>query len=509
MRRRFSPLNFFLIVGLGTAVAACVDALRLEPPSSDSSSSTTTATVGSGGNGGSGGSGPVACLSNSDCPEPTSVCDTTKSLCVECLVLDDCAFRPGTVCDAGSCNCPNDETWCAADVCVDTKTDASNCGSCDRKCFGACTEGACVGPWEPTAEKDAPTQRSEHVAVWTGTEMVIWGGGTSSSPTSALRSGGRYNLATREWKPTSEANAPTPRLGATAVWTGSAMLVWGGIDNQGNRLGDGGSYDPATDTWTPINSNSAPAGRSAHTAVWDGTQMIVWGGRDENNDQLKNGGRYNPSDDSWSATAAVPLPSESREMHTAVYDSANGQMILYGGVGDSASAMLTNTVFPTSPVPGGRKYDPSANTWDVLVPQSGEPSARSMHTAVFDGSRVLFFGGRDDSSIPLSDGYKFEGGWSGFNGEAPSARYQHTAVWLDGKKRMMIFGGRNQSSVLESGGIYDPAANTWEAAPSTALPGRYLHTAVSTGDKMIVWGGATSLSSSSSVRSNAGGVFSL
>ena len=32
------------------------------------------------------------------------------------------------------------------------------------------------------------------------------------------------------------------------------------------------------DTWTPTELASAPDGRVSHTAVWTGSEMIVWGG---------------------------------------------------------------------------------------------------------------------------------------------------------------------------------------------------------------------------------------
>jgi hypothetical protein len=45
-------------------------------------------------------------------------------------------------------------------------------------------------------------------------------------------------------------------------------------------LNTGGRYDPATDSWaaTPFTGASVPSGRWYHTAVWTGTEMIVWGG---------------------------------------------------------------------------------------------------------------------------------------------------------------------------------------------------------------------------------------
>ena len=73
---------------------------------------------------------------------------------------------------------------------------------------------------------------------------------------------------------------PEARDSHTAVWTGSEMIIWGGEANN-SLLNTGGRYDPATDTWTFTNSSGAPTARTDHTAVWTGTEMVVWGGRDE------------------------------------------------------------------------------------------------------------------------------------------------------------------------------------------------------------------------------------
>ena len=64
------------------------------------------------------------------------------------------------------------------------------------------------------------------------------------------------------WCPTF-VGVPEARSGHTAVWTGSEMIVWGGgdIDFNGEEfsLNTGGRYDPATDSWTATSTTSAPA----------------------------------------------------------------------------------------------------------------------------------------------------------------------------------------------------------------------------------------------------------
>ena len=57
------------------------------------------------------------------------------------------------------------------------------------------------------------------------------------------------------------------------------MIVWGGYGN-GSSLNDGGRYNPAANSWTAVTTNGAPAARAMHTAVWTGSEMIVWGGVD-------------------------------------------------------------------------------------------------------------------------------------------------------------------------------------------------------------------------------------
>ena len=66
--------------------------------------------------------------------------------------------------------------------------------------------------------------RFGHTAVWTGSEMIIWGG-TPGVNGPYLNTGGRYNLASNTWTTMSIAGAPKPRTWHSAVWTGSEMIV--------------------------------------------------------------------------------------------------------------------------------------------------------------------------------------------------------------------------------------------------------------------------------------------
>src|SRR5206468_8621563 len=123
---------------------------------------------------------------------------------------------------------------------------------------------ACADQWGATTTANAPLARDGHTAVWTGSEMIIWGGLFYDGNTlHYLNTGGRYNPSTDSWIATGMTNAPTPRSDHRAVWTGSEMIVWGGhfYDGTLHYLNTGGSYDPMTDTWTDTSTNNEPTGR--------------------------------------------------------------------------------------------------------------------------------------------------------------------------------------------------------------------------------------------------------
>jgi hypothetical protein len=160
--------------------------------------------------------------------------------------------------------------------------------------------------WTATPTSNAPAARTYHTAIWTGTEMIVWGGEQSGT---YFNTGGRYNPATDFWTATTTNNAPLGRSQHTAVWTGIEMIVWGGYNGGLGQLNTGGRYNPTTDSWAATSTANAPAGRYQHTAVWTGTDMIVWGGNDAFLNYFNTGGRYDPSTDTWMATSTTNPPA--------------------------------------------------------------------------------------------------------------------------------------------------------------------------------------------------------
>jgi N-acetylneuraminic acid mutarotase len=353
----------------------------------------------------------------------------------------------------------------------------------------ACAQGnarlALGDIWLERSGRGSPAARSSHTAVWTGSEMIVWGGDGTNGP---LNEGGRYKPATDSWTAMATSGAPTARFGHTAVWTGSEMIVWGGGDGRGAVFNDGGRYDPATDTWRALATNGAPSARWLHTAAWTGSEMIVWGGGGQAG-YLNDGGRYNPGSDTWTPVTTSGAPV-ARWNHTAVWTGS--EMIVWGG--DQGGTQIPGWTY-TGAVNDGSRYNPAADSWTAVATQ-GAPAARFRHTALWTGGGMIVWGGENGYAWPntcFNDGGIYTpaaNGWTALPvAGAPIARAAHTAVWTGSD--MIVWGGSGLSGLLNDGGRYRPTGSAWTAVATNWAPSaRSGHTALWTGDEMIVWGGS-------------------
>ena len=343
-----------------------------------------------------------------------------------------------------------------------------------------------MGFWKPVASSSADywvlggyslDARKDHVAVWTGSKMIIWGG-QDGNLSLVYNTGAAYDPATNTWTILTTTGAPSGRCAPGAVWSGTEMIIWGGNTTcSGTPSNTGARYNPATDTWTGITSTGAPTARQDAPAVWTGTKMIVWGGGGGST----TGGLYDPATDTWTATSTTGAPS-ARWYHTAVWTGS--EMLIWGG---NVSGTSTNT---------GRKYDPSTDTWSVMTTTSA-PSAREGHTAVWTGSRMIVWGGENSGGRMNSGGsYNPVGNsWTSSTTTlaAPSARYLHSAVWTGTK--MIVWGGKDGITTHNTGGVYDPSGDSWTDTSAALAPQeRTAFTAVWSGTEMIIWGGVYSTS---------------
>ena len=132
--------------------------------------------------------------------------------------------------------------------------------------------------WTALPTAGAPSARRGHTAISTGSTMIVWGGEAQDS---LLASGSVFdpsgNSGLGSWSSMSTSNAPVARSGHSAVWTGSEMIIYGGktVDAEDNTAA---AYNPATDSWRQLTMEGPPLARKNHLAVWSGEEMLVFGG---------------------------------------------------------------------------------------------------------------------------------------------------------------------------------------------------------------------------------------
>jgi len=299
----------------------------------------------------------------------------------------------------------------------------------------------------PGTVANVPAPRQYPTAVWTGVEMILWGGVNNSG---FLGDGGRYNPVLNSWAylPAAVSQEPAGREAHTALWTGAQMLVWGGLGTAG-CLNDGGLFDPVANAWTylPASFANTPAPRASHTSVWTGSEMVVWGGT-SNAIAYADGGRFNPASNTWVyLPATLPNTPAARSGQTAVWTGTS--MILWGGSGAGSAGALGD----------GGLFSPASNAWTYLpAAQAGAPAARSGHTAVWSGSEMIVWGGANNGAY-YADGDRYNpvsASWTPISSAiagTPTGRANHTAVWTG--SQMLTWGGSGAANYNDTYG-YTP-----------------------------------------------------
>ena len=269
-----------------------------------------------------------------------------------------------------------------------------------------------------------PAARARHSAVYdpNTNSMTIFGGDLSIGNCSA-QSNDVWVLANANglggpptWTQLTPAGAlPTVREGHTAVYDGAnnRMIVLGG-----EMLGC--PFDPNAEIWVLDNANgtggtpswtqlspvagAAPDARAWHSAIYDSTnnRMIIFGGYTSTGPQndvwvLANANGLGGEPTWTQLMPAAPLPPV-RSNHSAVYDPSANAMTIFGG---GTSSGLADDVWVLANA-NGLGGPP---TWTQQQPTGAPPVPRDLHSAVLNLStdRMTVFGGLDTAASGLND----------------------------------------------------------------------------------------------------------
>lgn len=176
------------------------------------------------------------------------------------------------------------------------------------------------------------------------------------------------------------ARMPRTSLAASAVWTGSRMLVFGGKwQSLNSHLGVNDHivhFDPQTYAVT-VSSAKLPSPRAHAAAIWDGTRAYVFGGRYGWGD-LDEIVRYDPETQT-AQTLPVRLPSPLSGM-SAIWDGR--YVYLFGGFTNISTERVTDQIL---------RFDPTTETIEVLPVRL--PYAVGESFAIWTGYEAIIYGG--------------------------------------------------------------------------------------------------------------------
>ncbi|MGH9223112.1 MAG: Kelch repeat-containing protein [Acidimicrobiales bacterium] len=190
--------------------------------------------------------------------------------------------------------------------------------------------------YDPAADQwrllgPAPVAPRIAVPVWTGQEMVVWGGQSGSH---YFDDGAAYDPAADQWR--GLAASPLAARFTFAVWSGGQMLVWGGESSE-RAFDDGAAYEPAVDRWRPI-PRSPMAERRGFAQIWTGDEMVVWGGAPGRGaGLLGTGAAYDPATGRWREIDAW----SARLLPVAIW--TGHEAIVWGGIGTTETGLLASS----------------------------------------------------------------------------------------------------------------------------------------------------------------------
>jgi N-acetylneuraminic acid mutarotase len=214
--------------------------------------------------------------------------------------------------------------------------------------------------------------------------MIVRGG---LNGISALKTGSRYNPRSDSWSAVKASGAPSARFLHAAIWTGSELVIWGGT-NTFDWLASGKFYKPGSNNWTDnVNASGTPRARENATAIWTGSHVLIWGGNDGgvylDDGALLDVGAVNGG--KWTTMSPAAAPA-ARYKHQSVWTGE--ALIVWGGCGGMACGELYDDG-------GVWQQDGATDSWSSIAGSNGL-SKRIEHTMVWTGEEVIVWGGQDD-----------------------------------------------------------------------------------------------------------------
>jgi hypothetical protein len=333
-------------------------------------------------------------------------------------------------------------------------------------------------------------------------------------------SAARTSAPTPSWQPIPRAPI-LGRIAASVVWTGNEMIVWGGVSGTYTKeaRADGAAFDPVAGSWRSI--RRAPRGvigGSGQAAAWTGKRAVLWAGNSL--EGPSRGALYNPRTDRWRKLRRGPLGN--REGYVSAWTGT--ELVVIGG--SSGDALVKPIAAAVDPRTDSWRRLPGLNHLDGLLPSGAVWSGDRLFVAglAYDCPQ-----GQPCTSTPIFLAYDVETdeaetidlsaapspsitpiGWTGTEvfatGEDPASVVFYdpsTNMWLKGAPAPCLVNtaGYRQTAWLngryvascgrDALQVYDVASDTWKTIPAGRSPlnSREGSAIAWSGTDLIVWSG--------------------
>src|ERR1039457_1451702 len=232
--------------------------------------------------------------------------------------------------------------------------------------------------------------------------------------------------------------------------------------------------------WTQQSPQTSPSARTDHAMAYDSAhgQVVLFGGRNSNGNPLNESWVWNGSN--WTQESPQTSPSV-RVGHAMAYDSAQGQVVLFGGL--TSGGFLNDT------------WVWDGSKWAQESPKTSLP-VRIYHAMAYDSARsqIVLFGGAGDNGAFLNDTWVWDGSnWTRkFPETSPPSRYVHAMAYDSWHGQVVLFGGADgNGNSLNDTWVWG-GANWTEKVPQTSPPERFQHAMAydSTHGQVVLFGGA-------------------
>jgi len=293
--------------------------------------------------------------------------------------------------------------------------------------------------------------------------------------------GAAYDPSTDTWRTLAESPLTTEegsRFHYEGVWTGSELVIWGGPEGQG------AAYDPAADSWRAI-ADAGWGGRMGFSIGWTGEEVIVAGGSERRDPSARGLPRgqptlaYDPELDRW--RELPPLKVTSNWMVMVVSDR------VVVAQGDDTSSELAVELFYDSEsaswMPAGGPPLSTVRAGVGLGPEkiliAGSELRTDPETGEVDWPAV----GRLVSYDPFDS----DGTWTDL-GDVPGAREVDRLERIDETTAFALSGSSMDQGGEQVIWVVD-AAGTWSELPYSGLDDVEGAAVAWTGTELLVWGG--------------------